>query len=198
MALAACTATTHMLVELYHGTSVESANLILKHGFKDRVASGKSRWSGKVKSQEGVVYLTRAYPFFYAMNAAENRETAAVLKVEVDIDDLLPDEDYLRWAGIVQTERQKVDLRKYQHLAERALEKLGNVAVDPDNIKRVLGKKLFAVGEMWQYSDPSMSPLNYSILGGYYRKLTDTWWAGGDWQNVNQSDELMKSLSTKK
>ena len=177
-----------MKIELYHGTSAEAADLIMQHGFKDRVAAGRRNWDGHILSKAGFVYLTRAYPFFYAMNAAGESEIASVLKVTVDTDDLYPDEDILRFGGVKGT---VANMRKYKHFADIALEKLGNVAIKPEDISHTIGRKDFKIAEMWQYSDPAMSPLNYQVLGGYYRKLTDTWWDGGDWRSVDQTAEII-------
>lgn len=67
-----------MKIQLYHGTSVENADNIMAHGFKDRVGAGRSNWKGKIKSQQGYVYLSSAYVFYFAMAAArENGELSA-------------------------------------------------------------------------------------------------------------------------
>lgn len=149
-----------MLIKLYHGTNVKNANEIIKQGFKDRIRSKKQNWVGKIKSQPGFVYLTRTYPFFYAMNAAKSNKEATVLLVEVDSEDLYPDEDFLRFGGI---KSPKINIRDYKDYAEMSLEKLGNVAIEPSKIKCILGHKSFVTSEMLWYSDPAMSPLNYMI-----------------------------------
>lgn len=176
-----------MKLQLYHGTSPKNADAILKDGFKDRVAANKKNWSGKIISQAGFVYLTTAYPFFYAMNASKGR-TASVIKVEVDSKDLYPDEDILRFAGI----KGPIELEDYKANGELSLMKLGNVAVKPEAIIRILGRKDFDSVEMAGFSDPSMSPINYRILGAYYRELTAQWWADGEWRKINQTEFLMQ------
>lgn len=180
-----------MLIQLYHGTSVKNAERILKEGLKDRIKSKRKNWKNEIESQSGFIYLTRAYPFFYAMNAANSDKEASVLLVEVDTEDLYPDEDFLREAGL---KSQKIDIRDYKKLASLSLEKLGNVAIQPSKIKRIIGHKTFKTGEMIWYSDPSMSMYNYMFLGNYYRELTDTWWKSGDWKKVNQTDSLIKKV----
>jgi len=175
---------------LYHGTSEKNADRILSVGFKDRIGSKVKNWTGKIRSQQGFIYLTRAYPFFYAMNATKGKEMCAVIQVEVDESDLYPDEDFLRFGGV---EDEKIDLRDYKEYGELSLAKLGNVAVEPQSIVRVIGKKTFKTKEVFMYSDPSMSPLNYMVCGKYYRDLTDTWWEGGDWKNVSMSDSIATS-----
>jgi hypothetical protein len=164
----------------------------MKEGFKDRISAGVKQWKTSRAGQPEFTYLTRAYPFYYAMNAAKGKR-GAVLKVEVDTDDLFPDEDFIRYS----TREEEVDIRDYKNLASVCLEKLGNVAIRPDKIKRIIGIKDFDITEMIFFSDPIMTPLNYLLLGGYYRKLTDTWWTGGDWKKINQIDEMMNKTDLK-
>jgi hypothetical protein len=186
-------------IKLYHGTSVVNADRIMAGGFKDRVEGGNKNWDGKVLSQAGFVYLTRAYPFFYGMAASkENDEMASVIKVQVRIDDLYPDEDVIR-LGIGR--EKDIDIRDYKQYAELSLEKLGNVAIQPDKIVKILGRKDFSLGEMIRYSDPSMTPLNYRILGQYYRDLTDRWWSGDDYSKVEYFkgfNAIKREMKTKK
>ena len=66
------------------------------------------------------------------------------------------------------------------------------MAILKDAPVKILGSKEFQVRDMFAYSDPSMSPLNYKILGEYYRQLTDKWWNGEDWQSLNTTDYLLK------
>lgn len=167
-------------ITLYHGTSVANADAIMTEGFKDRVGSGRSNWEGDALSIEGFVYLTSAYAFYFAQCAAAGDEKASIIKVEIDVADVYPDEDILRFFGDGSRE-----LEKRKDLGQVSLERLGNVAVKPDRI-RIVGRKDFSVGEMWRYSDPSISPLNYKILGGYYRKLVDTFFEGGDWRALEK------------
>lgn len=173
-----------MKVQLYHGTSVRSADAIVRHGFKDRTASGKSNWEQRIESKAGFVYLTTAYPFYFAMNAAKGGK-ASVIKVEVDTDDLYPDEDmfFFKYGNRFKvTER---DLEKAKHLAGESLRLFGNVSAKPESL-RILGRKDFNVREMVAFSDPSISPVNYRIMGDYYRRLVATWWEGGDLNDVEQ------------
>ncbi|MFA5395089.1 MAG: hypothetical protein WC346_03630 [Methanogenium sp.] len=186
-----------MLIQLYHGTNNNNAKRILKEGFKDRIESKEKNWKDEIASQPGFVYLTRAYPFFYAMNAANSEDEATVLLVEVDSDDLYPDEDFLREVRIKDKDK-KIDIREFKEYGSLSLEKLGNVAIQPSKIKRVIGSKSFKTSDMIWYSDPAMSIYNYMFLGNYYRELTDTWWKGGDWKKINQTESLLKSMKRSK
>jgi len=171
-----------MKIELYHGTSKKNADLILKEGFKDRINSKESNWEDEKISQKGFVYLTTAYPFFYGMNAGEEKDReASVLKVIVNTDNLYPDEDILRIGGI----KGDIDLEDYKHHGLDSLERLGNVAVKPKHIEKIIGRKDFNIGKMIMYSDPSISTLNYQIMGKYYRDLTNDWWEGKKLKQMN-------------
>jgi len=175
---------------LYHGTSMKNADEIMKNGFKDRIGSGRKNWDGLGLSQKGFVYLTRAYPFFYAMQAAEDKdEFASVLRVEADNRDLYPDEDFLRQAF---KKEKRYDIKKFKLYGVNSLTYLGNVAIEPRNIIKIIGRKDFEPKVMWGYSDPSMTVLNYQILGEYYRALTDKWWNDEDWKSLQTIDFIKK------
>ena len=54
-------------LKLYHGTSSRFLDRILKHGIKPR-GKGTSQWD-KFPSRPDLVYLTTAYPFYFAIQA---------------------------------------------------------------------------------------------------------------------------------
>lgn len=182
-----------MKIYLYHGTSIRNADKIMRHGFKDRVGSGKSNWEKRVESMPGFVYLTTAYSFFFAMNAAKGKN-ASIIKVEVDTDDLFPDEDmfYFKYGNTFKIT--EYDIEQMQHLSSESLRLFGNVSARPEAIK-VVGRKDFNVVEMSRFSDPSISPMNYKLLGEYYRTLTDKWFSGEDWETLNSVDFLMQKTA---
>jgi len=53
---------------LYHGTTKENAERIMKEGF---IPDKKYNW--KIKSKQGFVYLSSAYAPFYAMTAKSEK-----------------------------------------------------------------------------------------------------------------------------
>lgn len=179
-----------MKVELYHGTNPTNLKSILKSGFKDRVASGKSNWADDIKSKEGFVYLTNAYPFFYAMSCSRGK-VGSVIKVEVDTKDLYPDEDFLAQAlHYERDEIKNIDIVKYKHSADLSLQYLGNVCIRAEKIKKILGHREFNVGEAIRYSDPSITIMNYKIMGEYYRNLTDEWFKTGKFSYNNNFEKV--------
>lgn len=98
---------------LYHGTSTKHLPRILKEGLLPRSKSkNKGNWEGEIQSKPNLVYLTTAYPVYFAMCAAsepldqlgesplhvaivKKPQDLVVLKVEVEDSDLYPDEDFI-------------------------------------------------------------------------------------------------------
>ncbi len=171
---------------LYHGTSPDNADRIMRDGFKDRSRSGVSNWEGKVRSLKDHIYLTRAYPFYFASCATKKGDTASVIKVEVDVDDLYPDEDFLKYAGIPEKEY-RINIDGYRHVAMLSLKKLDNASIRAGAPIKVLGRKDFSLKQMFWHSDPTITLMNSSILGDYYRRLTDAWWNGDpNWEETER------------
>lgn len=156
-----------MKIQLYHGTSSANADKIIKDGF----AKGKDNWDGIRKSIRGHVYMTTAYSVFYATNAVKDGdELASIIKVEVDENDIYPDEDYLIFKyGLVSGKRLVLP---HKYLGKESLEKLGTCSIRLNSEIKILGRKDFKWKEMFAYSDPSIHPMNYAILGAYYRELS--------------------------
>ena len=156
---------------LYHGTTRAAAEKIEKDGFKPDI---KYNWN--VKSKPGFVYLSEAYAPFYALAAKSESKYRALVKVEVDTDNLYPEDDYLmRGLGHpVYTQKQlnKVNFEEYKHCWPDSLKYLGNAAVKPNNAK-VLGIKVFNAQKLILVCDPVIVPMNFKIMGEYYKKLTE-------------------------
>lgn len=162
-------------MKLYHGTSVESARRIKREGFKYGV---KYNWGGKIKSKKGFIYLSLAYAPFYAMTAKSSSNKRAIVKVEVNKKNLYPDEDFLyntAFGSKVYTPG--FDLKQYKHLAGMSLRYLGNVCALPKDIK-VVGIREFDTRGLCMVCDPSITPINYKIMGHYYKKLTEWIYSG--------------------
>lgn len=66
---------------------------------------------------------------------------------------------------------------KFKSHWKQSLASMGNVAAKPDKIK-VIGIKEFDGQHLIMKCDPAVSPINYKIMGRYYRKLTEWLYAG--------------------
>jgi hypothetical protein len=94
-------------VLLYHGTTEAVARLALKEGLKPRSVLGtQGNWDHTVTSNPDNVYLTNAYAAYFAYMATPDDEAVGdtlwgIVEVEtdnLDIDAMLPDEDWLEQA----------------------------------------------------------------------------------------------------
>jgi len=180
---------------LYHGTSIKNADKIMDEGFKDRVDAGIDNWTHTISSHKGFVYLTLVYPFYFAQAAAqEGDKKASIIQVEVNDEDIYPDEDFLLQAMKSSGANVDVkDIREFKHCGMLSLENLGNCAVKFDKIKP-LKRKDFKIIDMFAYSDPCISLENFMIMSEYYKELVRRWWNGEDYTTMNQMEFINKSL----
>ena len=65
---------------IYHGTSFKNLDSILNNGIDPR-SDGKSNWE-EYESRDDMVYLTLAYPFYYAACVAKNDDPLVVFEIE--------------------------------------------------------------------------------------------------------------------
>lgn len=179
---------------LYHGTSTKHLKSILKNGLQPRNVTGNSNWEGKIESKAGFVYLTDAYPVYFAFCAAkEECEDLLVVAVRVTEKDLYPDEDFI--AHCLHREvphfqkmaladiNPLVNLEVYKRFAMASLTNNGLVAVRgvaPDHIKghviinRDKIQEIMCIG-----GDSIPSPLPYRIMGEHYRNCMKALFKGG-------------------
>ena len=157
------------MLELYHGTSKANAEKIMVEGF---IPDKHYNW--EVKSKRGFVYLSSAYAPFYAMNHKGNN--LALIKVSLDEKDAYPEDDYVMLSfgksKYKQEDLDKVSLKRIKHLWRKSLEYMGNIAVEPDKVK-ILGVRYFNGKNLIMKCDPTISPLNFMIMGNYYKALSD-------------------------
>lgn len=167
---------------LYHGTSERNLESILKTGLAPR-GRKKSIWKEHPSAPDRV-YLTDAYAVYFAVIAAKKGEKGVILKVEVDTANLVADEDALAQTKIAdadflnsmsikgKTAYWKKNAPKYPKLAEYSLDALGNAAhmgvIPPDQILKTV--VFDVVPELVFGHDPTISVINYRLLGPCYRK----------------------------
>lgn len=185
-------------MKLYHGTTEAVARAAFKNGLQPRAHTGAdSNWKDNPSSPD-LVYLTTAYAPYFAMAACENGESWGI--VEVDTTDLetarfQPDEDFIEQAsrgnelipvsGIVErTAWVRYRLDNFAHHWRDSIEGLGNCAyageVPGIAVTRVAifdpssNQMVTTVAK-----DPTITLLNYAIMGGKYRALS-RWFMGED------------------
>ncbi len=174
-------------MKLYHGTSVNSAEQIIRNGF---IPNKKYNW--KIKSKPGYVYLSLAYAPFYAMASIDESTTERVLiLVEVNEKDLYPDDDFIMYMldkpVYTQIELDKIDLEDFKEHYKESLQYLGNACAKPENIK-IIGHRKFDAKLIFQVCDPSITPTNYRFMGDYYKALTKWIYEGNNPIEFLQSD----------
>ena len=184
-------------VTLYHGTSTKYLDDILSKGITPRHKK-ESNWSDN-PSHPLMVYLSDAYPVYFAQQSleVEGDDEPVVLEVIVDTKRLYPDEDYLeqftridpKWIEIEEqfgymksmeerTKWFKDNLTDYKDHYEGSLFGLGNCChkgvIKPKNIVRY---SVLDYNQILNYSDPTITLQNYQLLGGRYRMISEkTMW----------------------
>ena len=187
-------------MKLYHGTSERHLAAILKEGLKPRGNGNGGNWKEHPSSPYHV-YLTNCYAGYFACAASEKGEKWVVLEVEVDEDELHPDEDFLEAcsrgaakedAKIIggtdmktRTAYYRNNLWDFDHLWEESLNYLGNATypntIPPEAITRYVTIDITAEDRsslLWTIIDPCISPMNYKFCGDKYKALTK--WLFGD------------------
>jgi hypothetical protein len=181
---------------LYHGTSSKHLEAIKRSGLQSRrTTKQRSNWKGRIRSKLDFVYLTDAYPVYFAMNPALGNDRAnadiLILKVDVDEDCLFPDEDFIAWELGRENDGQsiedliaKIDPADYQNYWRDSLERNGTVCTPGVSANRILDyrlidrknyKLLMSIG-----GDAMPIPLNYQLLGEHYRGCIESLFEHGE------------------
>lgn len=187
---------------LYHGTSVPQAQMIVREGFKQAVTNFPD-----IPSKEGFAYFSDTYAPYYAMLNRRSKKYGAIVKVEVDIEDLYPDEDFIVQAliqnGQVPEGIRPIDLalsiciEDYKNLAQESIKFLGTAAAKFEDVK-ILGMKKFPLKDFAFVCDPSVTLTGYRFCAPYYMAMTEEIWETGDWRNMQYAsvaDYFMRSRS---
>ena len=169
-------------ITLFHGTTAASAGGIQKEGF---VPDKKYNWD--VPSKEGFVYLSTAYAPFYASIAGQACKRAtyklALIKVEVDTDNCFPEDDFIMQAlgkkTFTQDDLTEIELEAYEKYWDLSLKRLGNVAVYPEDA-HIVGVRFFGGKDLIYRCDPVIGPMNYLVMGNYYKRFTKWLYDGND------------------
>lgn len=166
---------------LYHGTSTEYRKKILSEGILPRgITDNQGTWP-EVPSKFDLVYLTTAYPVYYAVPTVKKGKNLLIVKVDVLKESLYPDEDYIAHL-IKQTKKQislkvislSINPKKFKEYAESSLRFMGNVCLEKVEKEQIIDTKIIKVKDvntiLSMGGDAIPSPINYKICGHYYRQ----------------------------
>lgn len=178
---------------LYHGTNERVARLALTDGLKPRGRSKRGNWKHTMTSNAETVYLTICYAGYFA-SVATKRAGDRLTLIEIESDRLdstrfRPDEDALeqgsrgtgdgmsRTKMVQRTKDFRSRLDDYAHFWKASLEFMGTCGykgiIPPAAIRRVaLFLPSSHPGLAMAWVDPTITPLNYKLLGSKYRALT--------------------------
>jgi hypothetical protein len=175
---------------LYHGTSSEHLEAIRKTGLQPRrITKRRSNWKGSIESKRDFVYLTDAYPVYYAMNPAlgerGKQPDILIFKLEVDESQLYPDEDFIAWEMARNDEGlsvrdliAEIDPADFQHHWRESLERNGIACTRSVSVEKILEHKIIPANyHRLLYSiggDAMPTPLNYLVMGDHYRRCIET------------------------
>jgi hypothetical protein len=177
-------------MKLYHGTNENVLPQILLKGLRPR-GRRKSQWE-KYPSRADMVYLTVAYPFYFAMNT-KGSGRAMVLEIESnELNDELffPDEDFIV-QGLARKSKsiEKIHddirdrLEEYQQHWKQSIEKLGNGCYKGSIPKAAIKRVCFFKPEARPFvahwmCDPAITITNYHFYHAKYTGLVA--WMFGD------------------
>lgn len=184
---------------LYHGTSSDHLQTILRQGIKPRGKKRKSNWKGTVESNPDTVYLTRGYAGHFARSACEGTSQPIVFEISTKFlkEDLFrPDEDFLEQASRTvpeehpfyvegdmkhRTEFFRANAGKLNHqfpgLALRSIEFMGTVGYRGTIPLRAIHAYIKYPQDVTAIlhlgDDPTITTINWSLLGWRYSMLLD-------------------------
>jgi hypothetical protein len=170
---------------LYHGTRAAHQEAILEGSLRPRRDTGVSQWAHTAASHDAAVYLTTAYPLYFAINAQAEGD---LLVLEIDTDQLdhsllASDEDALAHclrdpatAGMSLLERTVYYRERISgYSAEFSLARLGTCAHLGAIPKRAVRRAVRIAPEhtgtlILGGFDPVILPVNYQIHGAEYNE----------------------------
>jgi hypothetical protein len=182
-------------MKLYHGTTEAFALEALKKGLRPR-GRRKSNWPDAASCKDAV-YLTNAYPLYYAINATDPamKTLPAIIEIDtlhLDEDLLAPDEDAIEqvtrrnnnpcpegWSMLKRTRYFRDRLADYTGMDQwlTSLKALGNCTylgtIPPEAMTRMaVIDPAKASTVCWMAMDAQIILPNYNICGAKYRALT--------------------------
>ncbi len=179
---------------LYHGTSTKYLHEILENGILPREVSGnEGNWTGSVESKLNFVYLTSAYPVYFSQIAASNTNSdLAILQIDVDENELYPDEDFIArvfWnqhgrQGELKDLNRYFDPSDYQQIYRACLEHNGTACINTIEPQAILSHVVLEaqnIGLIMEIGGDAMPiPLNYKVYGDHYTKCIEVLFDKGE------------------
>ncbi len=181
---------------LFHGTSAHRYASILTRGILPREQVGAKSWHGKYESRGDAVYLTSAYPLFFAQVADENAaDDHVIIEIDTTLLDhtlLVADEDVLDfWArsyakdcvsyeGLSSATKFVLEDKKAMMqcvTAERSLRAMGTCAylgpIPREALTRAVRINIESVCRLVRAGmDPVVSPAAYAVMGAEHEEAT--------------------------
>lgn len=199
-------------MKIYHGTSSKYLGKILKEGLKPRL-DRSGNWE-KFPSIKDFVYLTVAYPFYFA-NAAIEEDTESMLVLEIDLDkldknEIYPDEDVIA-QSIQHNNKDNISIDAIQEYVkqyignfkehwEESIRLIGNCAyngiIPLDAISRYALVKTSRLIILDPVISPSISIMNYRFKGKFYRDFIS--WIFGEREYHPLLDETKEYVGVDK
>jgi len=183
-------------ITLYHGTSSKRLAEILRDGILPRSETRPGNFKGVIESRKGFVYLSDAFPIFYASNAAstDQSDNMLVLQVSVPVRSLYPDEDFigqvLHQEAIRRGESPEllevtegVSLMLYKHAAKASLDHMGSVAVRKVKPEQIIGYRELPSKDTFAWArlggDQSVNIWARRLVGSMFKTRLDLWFEQG-------------------
>lgn len=174
---------------LYHGTSALLRDPIIKNGLQPR-GTRSGNWKHTVGSNKQAVYLTTAYPLHFAASASSSENGLLIVEVRASVlsgEQMAPDEDFLEQVsrrdpqfahiGSSMEARTKWFRRRalshYASYWEMSLHSLGTCAHYGSIPASIITRSAVVPvrSPLVRASDPTITLVNYNIMGGFYRQL---------------------------
>ena len=173
-------------MKIYHGTSANNLESILKAGIRPRSVTNKETNFPNCPSHENYVHLTKVYAAYFGYNACENGEDVCIFEVDLnclDKDFVCPDQDFI---GTVLAHQNNTDLIEttlsvepyfYRQYLQESLDNLGTccymgeVPIEAITRYALINQKKNA--QLLSIAmQPTITVINYKICGNYYQNLT--------------------------
>jgi hypothetical protein len=174
--------------KLYHGTSFNLAGKIFKQGICPR-GNRQGNWDETYPSLGDRVYLSTAYPFYFAVQAVFGNEECFVLEIDpmkLDHRLMYPDEDFIAQAynNVANHTTYRDDLETYRNAWQLSIQHLGNCCYKGTVPKRAITRSCrvdFSKRKdlLLSIMDPTISIMNYKFCEHKYRGMV-AWFFGDE------------------